>query len=592
MKKIKKPICLILALMMIFSSCMIISSAADEKSAYVPNYDTETPVIFIHGMGQNDTFMLDENGNRKLDENGEYITGWPLKLDIMALLKNALPGLIKSIFTRKDSGLSEGLEKGAQEALFAVAKDTEGNYLQPMEVPCIPYSFADMTQEEKDDCYEHIPIQELTDIIGEENVYYFGYDTFGNVADTAEHLHWYINNVVLPQTGAKQVTICPISLGGTIAVQYLEKYPEDYKLLKRVLFFVPAVDGSDIVGDILTYNLSVFYDDDTLYESLMVTLLGDSFAAYLLNMVLRILPSDVLKSGLRGLVKGVAQVAIRSCTQMWALCPDAYYPEARETWLSDEAYSSIRAEVDEYMVARANIEENLNELMATGTEIFNLCCYGSELFPLSKDYKTTNADGIIDAVSTSMGATFADLGTTLPEDYVQAGTYCSEHNHISPDRVVDPTTCLFPDTTWFFKGQPHDKLASNDVAIKLSVQLLCDDNMKNVYSNPEAYPQYNSYRLNKNINLNRAAWALADKSQMTEEQIKAVEDADAKIAALEKETIIDNVAWLEAEEAFENALAAAGVIEDPDPTPFETGLAALTKNINRCVNKIYAAVEK
>lgn len=589
MKRIRKPLSLILAFMMIFSSCVVFASA-EEASAYVPDYDMDTPVIFIHGMGQNDTFVLDDDGNRMVDENGDYITGWPLELDIMSLLKHALPPLLLSAITRKDSGLSEGMYNGAQAALYALEKDPQGNYIQPVEVPCIEKPFSQMTEEEKNDCYEHIPIQELTNIIGEDMVYYFGYDTFGNVADTAEILHNYINDVVLPQTGADQVTICPISLGGSIAVEYLETYPEDHALLRKVVFFVPAIDGSDIVGDILTDNLSVFYDDSTLYESLLVTLMGDSFATYLVNMLLRMLPSDVLKDGLRGLAHGVVQVAIRSCTQMWALCPTAYYAQARETWLSDDAYASIRDQVDSFMVSRANFENNLNKLRDGGTQLYNIVCYNKELFPLCKDYKTTNADGIIDADSTSMGATFADLGTTLPADYVQAGTYCSDpanHNHISPDRVVDPTTSLLPETTWFFKGQPHELLASNDVAIRLTTQLLCDNNMKNVYSNPVAYPQYNSYRLNKNIKLNLAAWEAADKSDMTSEEIAAVESAIAQIKVLEKETVIDNAAWTAAEKAFENALVAAGVIEDTTPTAFENILTMLTKAANRALNKVY-----
>lgn len=583
MKNLKKITAVLMAVLMIFSSTIIMSTA---KSDYTPDYDKETPVIFIHGMGQNDTFLLNEDGTRKLNSKGEPMTGWPLQIDIMGLLKNALPGLLASIVTRKDTGLSAGLEKGAKAALANVAKDNEGNYLTPVEVPCIPYAYDKMTEAELEDCYDHIPVKEMTDLLGEDMVYYFGYDTFGNVAETAKILHEYIRNIVLPQTGAKQVAICPISLGGTIAIKYLQDYPEDYKLLKRVLFFVPAIDGSDIVGDILTYNLSVFDDDETLYGSLMPKLLGDSYLAYLLNMVLRILPSDVLKSGLRGLVKGVVEVAIRSCTQMWALCPDEYYEEARELWLSDDAYASIRAQVDDYMVARANIKNNLEKLQEGGTEIFNLVCYDSQLFPLSKDYKTTNADGIIDAESTSFGATFADLGTTFPEDYKAVGANCTNpaHNHISPDRTVDPSTSLFPCKTWFFKGQAHDKLASNDVAIKLSIQLLCDDNMKDVYSNPKDYPQYNGFRLTKEYNLNKELWAEADKSAYSAEQIKAVDDAIVKADNFLTETVIDTEGWAKAEAEFNAALAATGLIEDETPTAFENALTLLTKTANRCVN--------
>ncbi len=589
MRKIRKLTAVILTVIMMLSALLITSSA---KTDYGPDYDTDTPVIFIHGMGQNETYLLDENGNRKLNSKGEEMTGWPLQIDLMALIKNALPGFFASVITRKDTGLSAGLEKGGYAALSNIEKDSEGNYITPVDVPCFPYSFAEMSEADKNQRYTHIPIQELTDLIGEEKVYYFGYDTFGSVSDTADKLHWYINDIVLPQTGAEKVTICPISLGGTVAVQYLEKYPEDYELLKRVLFFVPAIDGSDIVGDILTYNLSIIHDDEALYDSFMVKLLGDSFGARLINIALRILPSDVLKSGLKGLVSGVVKVAIRSCTQMWALCPDEYYPEAKELWLSDDAYSSIRAEVDAYMQARANIEENLNELKATGAEIFNLVAYGSELFPICRDYRTTNADGIIDADSTSFGATFADLGTTFPEDYEPVGTYCTEHNHISPDRTVDPSTCLFPCTTWFIKGQAHELLASNDAAINLSIQLLCDDNMKDVYSNPEAYPQYNGYRLTKEYKLNREQWQKADKSALSDEQINAVDEAIARADALLGETVVDSEAWKNAEAEFNKALIGVGLLEDTTPSAMENILTSITKRANGFVNGVYAKLGK
>ncbi len=594
MKTLKKSISIILCVLMIMSSVMIFSFAKEPKvTDYIPDYDMETPVIFIHGMGQNDTYLVDENGNKKVDKDGKYITGWPLYLDVPALIKNALPGLLMSIVTRKDSGLYDGLYNGAIEALNSVAKDNEGNYINPITLNNYPYSFAKMSETEKEECYEHIPIKQLTELIGEDKVFYFGYDTFGNVSETAEILHNYINDIVLPETGAKQVTLCTISLGGSITVEHLNKYPEDHKLIKKLLFFVPAINGSDIVGDILTEELSVFYDDSTLYESLMVKLLGDSFGAYLLNMVLRILPSDVLKSGLRGLVNGVAEVAIRSCTQMWALCPDEYYEEAREKWLSDEKYASIRAQVDSFMQSRANFENNLNKLREGGTELYNIVCYGSQLFPLSKNYKTTNADGIIDAASTSMGMTFADLGTTFPDGYKAAGTYCKDptHNHISPDNTVDPTTGLLPCTTWFFKGQPHDMLASNDVAISLSVQILTDNNMKDVYSNPEAYPQYNNYRLTKNANLNIDLWNETDKTDISADKIDAVNKAIADVRAIEEETVIDNARWLAAEKALTDSLVAAGVIESEEPTEIENIFTLITKGANKCVNKFYEVIK-
>ena len=586
MKTIRKSLCVVLSLMMIFTSCIIFSSAAEE-TAYVADYDTETPVILVHGMSQNNTYVLDENGERIKDEKGVYAMGWPLQIDIKALLKTALLPLLKAIITRQDAGLADALYQAAFDALPNIHKDNEGNYLKNIEVPCYEVPMSELPEEVKEEYYSFLPVQELGEIVGEDKVYYFGYDSLGDVHKETEKLHHYIHDVVMPQTGATEVKLCHISLGGTIAINYLEKYPEDYSLIKKVVFVEPALDGSDIIGDILTGNISVFYDNDDLYENLMVTLMGETPVAYLINMVLRILPETVLKGALKKLVEGVAEVAIRPTTIIWALCPDDYYEEARAIWLEDEEFAKIAAEVDEFMEARANFEDNLFALKATGTQLYDVVCYDVPLFPLCKDYKTTNADRVIHAASTSIGATFADLGTTLGDGYTAKGTYCSDpaHNHLSPDGVVDATTGLLPCTTWYFKGQAHELLPQNDVALKLSIRLMTDNNMVDVYSNPIAYPQFNNGRLNGTINIYREAWAEADKTAFTDAEIEAVQTALDEIAALECETVVDNEAWTAAEAALGDALYAIGVIENPNPTVIESVLTTILKAGNRAINK-------
>ena len=593
MKTLKKSLCILLSVMMIMGSCLIFSSAAEE-STYVADYDTETPVILVHGMSQNNTYVLDENGERIKGDDGNLDTGWPLDIDIMALIKTALFPLLKAIITRQDAGLADALYQAAFDALPNIHKDSQGNYLKNIEVPCYEVPMSQLPADVKEEYYKFLPVQELGEIVGEDNVYYFGYDSIGDVHKETEKLHHYIHDVVMPQTGATQIKLCHISLGGTIAIDYLEKYPEDYSLIKKVVFVEPALDGSDIIGDILVGNISVFYDNEDLYENLMVTLLGETPVAYLVNMVLRILPETVLKGALKSLVKGVAAVAIRPTTILWALCPDDYYEEARAIWLEDPEFAKIAQEVDQFMAARADFEENLFALRDAGAQLYDVVCYDVPLFPLCKDYKKTNADRVIHAASTSIGATFADLGTTLGEGYQAAGTYCNNpaHNHLSPDGVVDPTTGLLPCTTWYFKGQAHELLPHNDVALKLSIRLMTDNNMVDVYSNPVAYPQFNSYRLNNVINQYREAWSEFDKSKLPAEDIANVEAALAKIAALENETVIDNKAWTDAQNELEAALVLANVIDDPNPTCFENILTKLLKGANDTVNKGYEIMSK
>ena len=106
MKQFKKITAVVLAVLMIFSSTVLASSA---KSDYVADYDTETPVIIVHGMSQNNTYLVDENGEWAKDNKGNYMTAWPLKIDVPALLKTALIPLLKAIVFRKDMGLADAL---------------------------------------------------------------------------------------------------------------------------------------------------------------------------------------------------------------------------------------------------------------------------------------------------------------------------------------------------------------------------------------------------------------------------------------------------------------------------------------------------
>ena len=62
MKNVKKLSTLILALIMLLTAVPSFSFA-EETAAYVPAYDRETPVVLLHGIGQNDTYVVDDEGN-------------------------------------------------------------------------------------------------------------------------------------------------------------------------------------------------------------------------------------------------------------------------------------------------------------------------------------------------------------------------------------------------------------------------------------------------------------------------------------------------------------------------------------------------
>ncbi len=555
----KRVIASVLVFVMLLSFAGIFAHA--EGEAYMPDFDRETPVILLHGIGQNRTYLLDDEGNRMLDENGYELTGRPLEMDTDALLKKIVPHVVLSAVTRSDAGLYDAMREGGYELFSTVHKDNEGNYLNNIEVPCYKCPMSEVPTEVKWRYYNSIPVYEYArEIIGEENLYYFGYDSFGDIEETTKQLHEYITEVVLPQTKSEKVNLCPISLGGTLFVNYLEMYPEDYKYFKNVACIVPAIDGSDIVGDLLAGNLST-YDDRALYRDILVYLLGDNTLTYLAGILLHLLPQNVLKNALLGLSEGAVEGLARNTTQLWALCPDEQYPAARKKWLSDDEHSLIAAKVDYYMNARADFEENLRALEKEGANVYNIACYGQEIVPIAEGYKTTNSDGLIQCESTSMGASFAPLNTALDKSYEPVGTYCSDstHNHISPDRQIDATTGLLPDRTWYFKGLPHIYIASADELIELAILLLCDDNMTDISSYPERYPQFieeEYWFADEQYMAEYYArqWEKADKSVVSEKDREKIDVIVAEIEQMKQNNVIDSDRWYKKEKELLLAL--------------------------------------
>ena len=187
-----------------------------------------------------------------------------------------------------------------------------------------------------------------------------------------------------------------------------------------------------------------------------------------------------------------------------------------------------------------------------------------------------------------MGATFADLGENLGDGYKAKGTYCSEptHNHLSPDGTVDPTTGLLPCTTWYFKNQSHEELQYNNVCINLAIELMTDDNMIDVYSNP-AYPQYNGERYTRTVDNRIRDYNNMDKSSLTAENIAEIEAAIALCNKVKAETIIIESDWEAAEKALETAFINAGIIKVEEESVFVKALDILFGTANSILGKVF-----
>lgn len=494
--------------------------------------DTSYPTIVIHGIGQANTFEVDENGERIIDQSGNPVTGWPVYLNATTLVIKLIAPLLFSLCLQRDLGLSDMVYKAAYEQMYHMGYNDDGTRIGKFVVEGYDNkSVAECTQEEKDRIYGNIPLQQYAAAAGEENLYYFAYDSFGDTYTIVDELEAIIEKAKR-ETGKDKVNLVPVSLGGAISVAYIGEHPQGEDINKVVLI-VPAADGSEIVGKIMLGELD--YSDEGLYRNMFTKLVGtDNYTGWLINIALRVLPKSVIKDVLRSLAAGLTDSMLARVPTMWGLVPASMFDRLAEKYLTPGTVFADK--IYKFHEAQLNYIDNIKNYEKNGIQVYNICGYGLELYSLIDS--DCNSDKIIHSASTSLGATFSKVNETLGENYTQK--YLTEYNLISPDRQVDASTCAFPLRTWFFGGQDHEALGHNDVVISLATKLLIYKNV-NVFSMPE-YPQFNGHRNSEDLEDYLKFAKGVDTSMLNAEQkallasaIKAGEDNLAKTIIVEGE---------------------------------------------------------
>lgn len=487
----KKLISIVLAFAIVFSMFSLAASAL-VKTECGGNCD-RCPSIVVPGIGQSNVWALDDDGNYLLDDNGNRVSCFPATFDIGSIVAKVLAPALLTLITQRDVFLSDALCSVVMDA-FAVnnCDPNTGKNTGNIEVEKYPYSVAECSEYEKKQIYNNIPLQNYAEIAGEDHLYYFAYNSFGNNYDIVCELYDFIQ-MVKAETGHDKVNIVPISMGGSVANGLFEYFPEVVDDLNRVVYIVPALNGSTIVGDLFTKNFA-FFDTEFLYNGFLEALM-DEEDARMIEVIARILPDEVLSGVLKNVADCLVDDVASNVTMLWGLCPKEYYPQASELLLSSKP--AIKAQTDKFYQAQLNSNANIQRLVDNGVEVFDIVDYDVAMYLIGNSWNDDNADGIIQLSSTAIGVESAIVGETLGEGYKQKNTSpnCSDpsHNHVSPDNVVDASTGLLPDHTFYFDGQGHEQTARNDAIISLATALLASEDIKDVYSTPD-YPQFNGRR--------------------------------------------------------------------------------------------------
>lgn len=438
------------------------------------------PTIIVPGIGQSKVDLYS-------DDNKRIKCAWPLDVDTKSFAKKILPSGLKLIITKRDKSFCKKLKEAVSEAVSPLRVNKEGVPTENLHIVDYDgHSLKDCSPDDRRYIYKMVPMESLAEVIGEDHLYFFAYNSFGQPYETAKRLDEYIQNVK-KETGHDKVNLIPVSLGGSIATAYFDAYGSKNDI-NRVCYFVPATNGSTLIADVFSKNI------DLSNPVSLLNMFLDAKTVNTFEKVLKRFKDDTAKNIVNAFVDGILETFLKNCPGMWAVLPKEKYEDFRDKYLIGDEYRVLREKTDRFYKAQSNLRTILTDIEKQGTKFFSVCGYDLQLLPFAGT-KNLNSDTIVDFKSASLGGTAAPAGERLSENYEAVYDRCQnkEHNHISPEGTVDLGTAIFPDSTFCFRYQIHDDIAYNDVALLLCKEILTNDKFTDVYSDPR-FPQFNGTR--------------------------------------------------------------------------------------------------
>lgn len=290
----------------------------------------------------------------------------------------------------------------------------------------------------------------------------FSYDWRQDPFTIAAELNDFIN-YILEKSGAEKVALHCHSLGSVICTTYLKVYGNDKVM--GVVLDSPALEGITYIGELLCGNPE--FAGESLARGIK-DLMGENEYNELISGTIDMLElagiTDNVGKFLDELVEKTAPVLYKETLvplfgywpAAWAMSPDKYIDEAIEhiftNYCVGEEYDALKAKIVKYNTdVRPYKKDTLLNFDVSG-RLAVISRYGYAALPVSPSWNILT-DTVVDARSSSLGATTAPIGTHFNDTYLEG----KDMSLISPDRTVDASTCLFPEKTWFIKNLTHDK---------------------------------------------------------------------------------------------------------------------------------------
>ncbi len=395
----------------------------------------QTPTIYVAALGSAQV-ILDEG-----TEN-ERVLFRPETEDLLKILLPVVPAAAALVVTKDYDSFGDVLIGCVNEAFGMLALDGNGDSHERVTSP-----------DAHPDTAEH----------GGDRSYYFGYDFRMDPVETARKLHTFIDEAK-ELTGHDSVQIRASSMGGVVMMSYIRLYGT--KDIETIILQNCPLLGTAVAGELFNGKLHIDTDALIRYAECALPALDSDFLGAVLYALVEALNAAGVFDALVGIAdKIVAELKDRVFDEclipifgtlpgIWSFVPDEYYESGKEFMKLDKTtQKGLIDKLDFYHYeVQGKAESLLRGAQADGTNIYIVAGYNMQRTPLVTAYMETS-DGTVDTKYASCGATCAPIGEQLPEDYTQARF--NDINYISPDRMIDASTCMLPECTWFVKDMLH-----------------------------------------------------------------------------------------------------------------------------------------
>lgn len=440
-KSIRRTISVFLSVIMLMSLFSAFASAAE-------NEKNNIPVIYVDGIA---------SSNIVNSETGESAFP-PSAKTILSGLSGAVAPLVSSLISKDYSELAQPLNDAVIKMFEPAACDENGR-----PVYSTVSDYVRPTSEEIAAKYTEALGYTATDGI------WFSYDWRLDMVTLASQLHDFIE-YVLDETGAEKVNLIGFSMGSCVVMSYLHEY--DYQYVAGVTVLAGGYNGVSTCGEPFSDKIALSSESMIRFIN---TMLGKDFGGYLLQAVIDAfyqagvidgvidLAEDIVASVMDDLYAKAFKETFARMPGFWSLVPYEMYDDAKALLIGDNVSQSYIDMIDYYHYEiQGNNEQIIKEAISRGINFGIISKYGSTVPPCIESLDNIG-DSVIDCKYSSFGAICAKAYETLGEDYVQAVN--DSHNHLSADGMIDASTCVFPEYTWFVKGLLHDEHYDCEMAL-------------------------------------------------------------------------------------------------------------------------------